>query len=140
MTRQEVTGVRSLDFSKWVRSSLPDSSTGFSASDLDFILWNWKTKRFMFLEIKTRRSFCRKGQQTMFSLLNLWMNECMDNNLMQEWHYLGFHLIQFENTNFEDGKCYFNFREITESDLITTLSLTDESVNILQSYKKKRVA
>ena len=45
MTRKEVTNFRCLDFSKWVRENLPDSSTGFSASDLDFVLWNWKTKK-----------------------------------------------------------------------------------------------
>ena len=50
MTRQEVTGVRDLGFSNWIRKELPDSSTGFSASDLDFMLWNWKTKKIILLE------------------------------------------------------------------------------------------
>ena len=70
MTRKEITGVRDLTFSGWVRRKLPDSSTGFSASDLDFILWNWKSKKVMMLEIKTRNSKPRIGQKIMWQNLN----------------------------------------------------------------------
>jgi len=34
--------------SDWVRENLPDSSTGFLVSDLDFILENWKTKNIIY--------------------------------------------------------------------------------------------
>ena len=119
MTRQELTGVRSLDFSGWVREKLPDSSTGYSASDLDFILWNWKTKKIMFLEIKTRMSYPRKGQKTMWSNINKWLSVGID----KDWTYLGFNLIQFEKTNFEDGRCFLNGNEINEKELIIFLNL-----------------
>ena len=119
MTRKEITGIRDLTFSGWVRKKLPDSSTGFSASDLDFILWNWKTKKIMFLEIKTRNSKPRTGQKIMWKNINKWIIKGIDNN----WTYLGFNLIQFENTNFEDGKCFLNYKEIKEKQLINFLSL-----------------
>ena len=118
MTRKEITGIRSLDFSKWIRSKLPDSQTGYSASDLDFILWNWKTKKVMFLEIKTRNSEIRQGQKLMWINIHNWIKKGID----KDWTYYGFHLIQFENTSFEDGKCFFDYEEITEIDLIKKLS------------------
>lgn len=119
MTRKEVTGIRDLTFSSWIRKKLPDSSTGFSVSDLDFILWNWKTKKVMMLEIKTRNSKPRKGQKIMWQNINQWIKNGIDD----DWTYLGFNLIQFENTNFNDGKCFLNYEEIKEKELINFLSL-----------------
>lgn len=120
MTRKEVTGIRDLGFSSWIRNKLPDSSTGYAASDLDFMLWNWKTKKIILLEIKTRCSIPRKNQHEMFKLINKWMVNGIDN----EWLYLGFHLIQFENDeNFDNGKCYLDYKEISEIDLIKYLNL-----------------
>jgi len=118
VTRKEITGKRPLDFSGWVRNCLPDSSTGFSASDLDFIIWNWKTKKLMFLEIKTKSAICRKGQKMMWSNLHKWIGK----GISDDWTYLGFHLIVFENTFFHDGKCYLDNKEIDESELIKILS------------------
>ena len=118
-TRKELTGTRDLTFSGWIRKSLPDSSLGFCASDLDFILWNWKTKKIMLLEIKTRNAKMRKFQSIMFSLLHKWISKGIDRG----WKYEGFYLIQFEKTSFEDGKCFLNYKEISEADLIKKLSL-----------------
>lgn len=123
MTRKEVTGIRDLEFSGWIRSKLPDSATGYSASDLDFILWNWKTKKIMFLEIKTRNVLPRKGQEIMFDFLNKWIAKGIDS----EWTYLGFHYIKFEKTNFEDGKCFLNNNEISEIDLICFLNMEEKT-------------
>lgn len=119
MTRKEFTGTRDLTFSGWVREKLPDSSTGFMASDLDFILWNYKTRRIMLLEIKTRLSKPREWQRIMWSNMNKWIQKGIDD----DWTYLGFHLVTFENSDFSDGKCFYDYKEITEDELIKTLSL-----------------
>jgi hypothetical protein len=120
MTRQEVTGVRDLGFSNWIRKELPDSVTGFSATDLDFILWNWKTKKIILLEIKTRKAKPRDGQRMMFKLINKWIKR----GICKDWTYLGFHLIQFEkDENFNNGQCFLNYNKITESELIKFLTL-----------------
>jgi len=121
MTRKEITGIRDLTFSRWIRKKLPDSSTGYSVSDLDFVLWNWKTKKVMMLEIKTRSDLPRKGQKYMWKNINNWMRKGVDDG----WKYLGFNLIVFEKTDFLDGKCYLNNKEITEKELINFLSLED---------------
>jgi hypothetical protein len=119
MTRKELTGTRNLNFSGWIREKLPDSATGFSVSDLDFILWNWKHKKVMFLEIKTRNSRPRPNQKEMWRNLNRWVSKGID----EDWSYLGFHLITFEKTFFDDGKCFLNYNEINEENLIKFLSL-----------------
>lgn len=119
MTRKEITGTRDLTFSGWVRENLPDSSSGYMASDLDFIFWNYKTKKVMLIEIKTRSANVKTWQKTMWSNINKWLKNGIDN----DWTYLGFNLIQFEKTNFDDGKCFLNGKEICEKELIKFLNL-----------------
>ncbi len=118
MTRQEQTGIRDLTFSQWIRNKLPDSATGYSVTDLDFVLWNYKTKCVMIIEVKTRNTLPRTGQKIMFHHLHRWISNGIDKG----WKYLGFHLIVFENTNFQDGKCWLDHKETTEQDLIKFLS------------------
>lgn len=118
MTRQEFSGVRDLTFSGWVRKELPDSSTGFMVADLDFILQNYKTKKLMLLEIKTRNAELRPWQYNLFKNLDRWIAKGID----LDWRYLGFHRIKFQNTFFNDGKCFYDDNEISEDDLRQELS------------------
>lgn len=119
MTRKEYLGTRDLSFSAWVRENLPDSSTGYCASDLDFFLWNWKTKKVIMLELKSYKSIPRKWQEIMWNNISKWIH----NGIDETWTFLGYHLIQFEKTNFENGKCYLDGKEIKEQELINFLSL-----------------
>lgn len=123
MTKPEITGKRSLQFSDWIRKNLPDSSTGFAVTDIDFVLWNYKTKRMMILEIKLRKAVASYSQWSFYRLLNRWLKQSVDDG----WTYLGINLIQFEKLDFSDGKCYLNYKEITEPELIKFLSM--ESIN-----------
>ena len=118
MTKKEITGKRDLTFSGWVREKLPDSSTGYMVSDLDFVFWNYKSKKIMLVEIKTRNSNIKTWQKNMWSNIHKWIKKGIDS----DWTYLGFNLIQFQNTNFNDGKCFLNGKEITEAELINFLS------------------
>lgn len=107
-----------LKFNDWMRVNLPSSNTGYSISDLDVVLWNYKHKKIMFLEIKTKMNYPSEGQKIMWSNIDKWIKKGIDNN----WTYCGFRLIQFENYCFDDGKCYINSKEITEEELIKYLS------------------
>lgn len=106
-------------FNSWVRESLPDSSTGFLVTDLDLILFNYKSKRIMLLEIKTHGSVMRYWQKRFFQNLDRWLSVGID----LDWEYKGFHTVQFESSDFKDGRCYFDEEEITEEDLICKLSM-----------------
>jgi hypothetical protein len=119
MTRKEYSGIRELKFSTWVREKLPCSSTGYMASDLDFFLWNFKTKKLIMLEIKTRNTEPKLWQSNMWKNIEKWINFGISDG----WEFKGYHLIKFENTSFEDGKCYLNSNEIAEDELIIFLSM-----------------
>jgi len=103
--------------SGWIRKNLPDSSLGFMVTDLDFILYNYNTKKFMLLEVKTRNAQLRKWQENIFNNLSKWVKQGID----KDWTYLGFNVIKFESTFFNDGKVYWNNQETTEEDLIKKL-------------------
>lgn len=118
-TRPEITGCRDLTFSRWIRGNLPSSDTGCIVSDLDFIISNYKTKRLMLLETKTRNTDLRVWQKRLFKDLDSWIRQGIEND--KRWVYLGFHTIKFENTFFNDGKVYFDVRETTEEKLKTAL-------------------
>ena len=118
MTRQEITHTRDLTFSDWIRKKLPDSYTGYYVTDLDFILFNFEKKIIMLIEIKTRNSNLKDWQQRIFLLVSKWIKK----GINEGWEYKGFHVIKFENTFFNDGKCYYDNEVIEEVDLIKKLS------------------
>ena len=118
MTRPEYSGIRDLTMSNWIRKNLPDSSLGFLVTDLDFILYNYNTKKLMLLEIKTRNTQLKIWQSNIFQNLAKWISQGID----KDWIFLGFHIVRFENTFFTDGKCYLDNMEISEISLIEFLS------------------
>jgi len=118
MTKPEITGVRDLKFSRWIRESLPDSATGFLVSDLDWIICNYKTKTIMLLEVKTRGKKLPAWQRKIFELLDSWIKR----GITDDWLYLGFHVIMFENTFFDDGDVYFDDKKVNEDYLKSLLS------------------
>ena len=119
VTKSEITGERSLRFSGWVRKNLPDSSTGFVVSDLDFILCNYKAQTLMLIEVKTRNAKVRLWQRILFENLDKWIKKGID----KDWIYYGYHVVTFENTWFDDGACFFDNKIITEQELMSRLSL-----------------
>lgn len=94
MTKLEITKIRNTFFSSWIREYLPDSSTGFMVTDVDFLLRNYKTKKVMLLEIKEKGAEIQTWQKETFNDLHKWLasgirvtNRINHNN----WQYLGFH-------------------------------------------------
>jgi len=118
MTRPEITGNRSLLFSSWIREYLPDSATGFMVTDIDFVISNYKTKKVMLLEVKTRNKEMRAWQYNIYNNLDRWIKKGIDNG----WTYLGWHLIRFTGTDFTDSDIYFDNKKVNEQQLINILS------------------
>lgn len=123
MTQIEKTGIRELNFSKWIRESLPDSKTGFMVSDIDFIIYNYKTKNIAIIELKTRSAELKTWQSIFYKNICKWIKNGIDD----DWNFKGFYFIKFENTFFNDGKCFLNNIEISELDLIKELSFVNEN-------------
>ena len=120
-TKQETTGKRDLKFSQWIRDHLPPSREAFMVSDLDFILWNYKNKKMMFIEVKTNSHQPYQFQRIMFNHIAKWIKaglpQCNDG-----WQFLGYHEIVFERKHFDDGQCWLNHQAVTEQELISFLS------------------
>jgi len=102
------------EFSLWLRSQREiDSRYGYIATDIDYIWLNMRKGLYMFIEEKRYKSWPASTQIEIFKKL--------DDVLTRDYRYRGFHLIQFENTNPDDGKIYLNGMEIDKEDLIKFL-------------------
>lgn len=120
LTRPEQTGKRNLDFSGWIRNKLPDSREGFVVSDLDFVIANTESKKIMIVEQKNYLGRMRVWQASLFSDLDRWISAGIEQD--DDWEYLGFHTVKFENTAPNNGRIWFDGIEITEKELINRLT------------------
>ena len=133
MTRLEMTGERDLTFSSWVRENLPDSSTGWVTSDIDWYMYNYKTKKCCMVETKTRNADLTFAQTQMYKNLSKWISEGAKKD---GWEFTGFYVIKFENTWFDDGKVFLNEKESSEEEIIKILSF-DEGEKM--KYKLRKI-
>ena len=121
MTKQENTGKRSLAFSSWIRQELPDSKTGFMETNQDWIFWNFKTRRLMFVEEKTHKGAISNWFHILIKdILHPAISQFAKKN---DIDYRGYHLIQFENESPIDGIIKLDYRTITENELKEFLSM-----------------
>lgn len=109
--------------SDWIRKNCPPSQNSFCVSDLDFILWNYSTKKVIMLEVKTRNAGVKDWQKIMWSNLRKWIQRGIDD----DWTFFGFHCIRFEKTSFQDGLCFFDNHQISEDELKEILSMEYET-------------
>jgi hypothetical protein len=119
MTRKEISGVRDLTFSQWIKDNLPDSNAGYYVSDIDFVLYDTVTTRCMLVESKQYGKTMASWQRLLYDRLSSWLIRGKDKG----WEFYGYHVVTFENTNFDDGKVKFDGKEVTEQELIDYLSM-----------------
>lgn len=113
MTKQR-NDSHSTEFGLWLRQQKPiDSSLGYLATNLDFIWVNYKTKQWMLIEEKRYNSELKLWQRNIFTTIH---KACKS-----DVNYKGFHFLQFEKTSPEDGKIFWDKKEITKEDLIKIL-------------------
>ena len=116
--RGEIYGTRDLAFSAWVLQNLPDTGTGFMVSDIDFFMFNHKTKKALILEIKTKGSDLRPFQVRMYAMLDKALSSISEDGY--EW--LGCHVLKFENSGFHDGLAWLDGRLVSEAEVKIFLS------------------
>lgn len=96
-------------------NSLPTAKEWLVVQDLDFIFSNYKKKKFMFLEVKTRNNQLSYPQRAFYSM----MHKSLIKTQMHNWReYTWTHLLRFENNNFDDWVVELDWNAITESELI----------------------
>ena len=118
--RPEMTGKRSLEFSRWVKLNLPAPDCGYMVGNLDWMLWNYKTKELWLLEEKTRNGTVSEWlTRFMRGVMVPALREFCANNGIE---FKGFHVITFEHTNPADGRTWLDGIEIDAQALKTYLS------------------
>lgn len=113
----------STEFGLWLREQKDiSSSKGFIATNIDYLWENYKTGQWMIIEEKRYMSDLTFPQREQFKKLHNKIEKIGDNS------YKGIHLLQFENTTPEDGKIYFDRKEITKDQLIDILMFKEYDI------------
>ncbi len=125
MTRAEQTGKRSLDFSRWIRHTLPESSTGFMVTNQDWVFWDFKRRRLLLAEEKC---FDKPVAPWMIRFIKDVLDPalrsyCPNNGI----RYYGYHYIRFQHTGPDNGLIYFDDRAVTPGVLADLLAMSDHA-------------
>jgi hypothetical protein len=106
----------STEFGLWLREQDEiDSKLGFVASNVDYIWTNYRTGKWIIIEEKRYKKECPRWQQQIFAMLH--------NAAKHDPKYRGFFLVQFENTNPDDGRIWINGKPATKEMLLKLLRL-----------------
>jgi hypothetical protein len=111
--REEQHYIRDVRFSQWIRRECPQRQ--YSVSDIDFVIMNWREKRFALIEYKCRRASMPDSQRTLLHRISNMLT--MGLHIYPGWVYAGLWLIQFENETPYDGRIWMDGIEVTEAEL-----------------------
>ena len=101
--------------SNWISFNLPSSSNGCVVQDLDFIIQNYKAKKFLLLEIKTKGNQLTYAQRKFYDMLH----KSLIKTELYDWReYIWTHLLKFEWEGFSDWDVTLDWNIITEKELI----------------------
>lgn len=137
--RQEVSGERNLEFSGWLREHCRPSKTGCSvnhielggmvAYDLDFILYDYKRRALMLLEVKTRNGKVRWSQSKMLEVLD---SIARVGAPLVDVHYAGCHVLIMDGlTPFDSEHIRWDDEEISREECwrrVNMLDVLDEKI------------
>lgn len=103
MTRPEMTGIRSLDVSAWLRANLPGSDE-LVISDVDFVLRNRKTKQVGIVEVKSNLNRITYAQYRMYCDLDrIFAAGCKTIG----WHWAGIGVLSHAGSAFPSSLMYW---------------------------------
>jgi len=119
------------EFSKWLRvqPELCSKTYGLDIENVDYIIHKFKDDvcKIMLVEEKRYMYDLRFAQRDTFSIIDQALKILSERRFITThrgvklFKYYGFHLIQFEKTNPDDGKIFIDGKEVTRDDLITFL-------------------
>lgn len=100
-SNQEFTSKYEQFFSNWLFANLPSSAEWTIISNIDFVVCDYKTKKFFLLELKTRGNQMKQRQKNLYNMIHkrLWRT----NQGVDDWTFVGSYCICFAWTNFYDG-------------------------------------
>lgn len=108
----------------------------FSITDIDMILRNSRNQ-MMIIEKKCKMKEPSAAQSITYQMLHGLIMQANKSGpihlpkfIMDKWTYYGYHLLQFENTSFDDGKVYFDHREVTQDELVKIMSFDSDILKV----------
>lgn len=123
--KDDQVGKKGHEFNLWMRNHLPGTSTGLILTDIDMFIMNYKTMKFMMIEIKTgwnpETAVKQNGQYKILAYLD----SCIKSAKQRDFEYLGCHLIKCTGRHPGEGEIYWD-REttpISSNELIHRLSI-----------------
>ena len=131
MTQQRRDG-NSTEFGIWLRQQKEiDSGIGFSTTNIDYLWFNYKNKKWMLIEEK------RHGRLPSFYQVEMYM--LIDQVKLIDKSYKGFHVLTFENTTPDDGGIYLDGKFVTTDDLLEFLQFKKDDTWYISWFPKKNV-
>lgn len=123
-----------IDFYNFTNTHLP--KFGFYITDLDAIVRTNKNQ-IMLLEKKCKLSEPSQCQRITYHFLHGLIIGCNGKPIeipslgkIENWTYYGLHLLQFENSSFEDGKAFFDRKEVTKAELVKIFNFDSDRLKI----------
>jgi len=105
----------STEFGLWLRDQAEiDSGLGYIATNIDYVWGNYKNGQWMIIEEKRYGHYPKPYQAKILNLLDA----CCKHNK----YFRGVHLLVFEKTSPDDGKIFWDRREITKEQLLGLLT------------------
>jgi hypothetical protein len=100
MSSNEFTSKYEQFFSNRLFASLPSSSEWTIISNIDYVICDYKTKKFFLLELKTRWNQMKDRQKWLYNMIHkrLWRT----NEWVDDWKFVGTYCVCFAWTNFYD--------------------------------------
>lgn len=87
-------------FSNRLFSSLPSSAEGTIISNIDYVICDYKTKKFFLLELKTRWNQMPQRQKNLYNTIHKRLRRT--NEWVDDWKFVWTFCVQFAWTNFYD--------------------------------------
>ena len=105
--------------SKFIRKDGKDSSKGLAATDLDFVLEEFKTGRVMYIEEKLKMAKVQKGQRLTFKMMDSMARFATENGYIYNdlsYKYKGLFVVQFVGCDIDSG-IFINGERKTKEEL-----------------------
>lgn len=107
-------------FSNRLHDNMPSVWEWYFISNIDYLLFDYKSKRFIIIELKTRLNQLTKWQRLMYNLLH---KRFIYSNWIDWYMYMWTYLVSFNWDNFSDWNVYLEWskiqkQKVTEEDLI----------------------
>jgi hypothetical protein len=101
--------VGNVGFSQFMYKFRVEANSGFTFVDIDTILRNYEKQTFALMEVKCKQSPLSYAQKKIFNEID----QALRRGTGDGWTYVGFYVLSFENTSFDDGKAFINGQEIS---------------------------